>query len=1418
MSGSLYLLTGSDSILTSGSGDDSIRNWSINSATIDAGAGNDAVMNYGSYVSIDVGAGDDFVWNGGHHATIDAGSGDDYITNTKPYSVIDAGADNDEINSHGSYVLINAGSGNDTIYNFEGENVSISIGEGSDLLMIGSGTNFVYDFSSGDSIGIYGSASISNSIQSGSDVIISFGDSNSVTLQNTVLENLSVDNGLITYEISSDTGSNTESDTGSNTESETESDTTSESDTGSDSESDTTSYSFNLDGDDTIFADDTRVTIRTADFGSSVYAYGSNNIIDAGTGDDFIYSDGESVTIDAGSGKDTVINGDIFFWTDNVSINAGDGDDFIENYGDSVTIDAGSGNDSILNGNSYFYSDNISINAGDGDDVIENHGDSTTIDAGTGDDFIENDGDYVIIDGGTGDDTIIAGSGAEVFQYAAGDGNDLIRNFSGEDVIQITEGSISSYSISNGDLIFNIGSENLTLKNMANHYITVIDAEGNSSNQLYTNGTTQKDVIQSILGAAANSTLTNTTDILDEAIKATNTTVFSGIQDALDKFKADQITAGDADTFLRDYVGIDLNNADTGAITGWDAGGSAIKNAEDIVPESGSVSTPTDSSFTIDGLTFTFSTNLTDSEQTIVDELYSWWIESSMDLLYDSYGLDFENGTQLFDTVKLDFDTSSDALAYTSWDYLFEDSPTLNINPDYYGSIVYGDENGDPNNIYAEYLDRTVAHEFTHLLQYTKGMIAEYKFFGEGMAELTQGIDDFRDEDIAYLADDPNLLSAYVDLATVSSADLDSTGYAAGYMFWRYLAKQIADNYVAGTGSDSGSGSDTTSDTGSEVETDTGSETVIEETGSTLVNDTLVATSSVSGSFSANTSVIGLAIYSHSISGSLVADSKNYVSIDRVGNLIATDTSSADEIIAVDSSNYSASMTVTSGDNFEFEFMGGTAISQWNATLSSGNDTIKISNITGGNINSGSGNDFFSVSSDLNGNLTLSGDAGNSQFADVFYSQSKTATIPSEQNIITVTDVDFNNGDVLLIDAGVENLTADFFGDAQFKDFANAEQASTTALYAKNVFDASKLAKDRGMDFSMVKMADSSVSVGRDNEIDEDDITNVVWTNSNAATIDFSKTQDGSALIFTNTNNRGDVVSLGGDFDDTIHAGAKDTIFSGDGNDIIYAEGKSAIIDGNDGDDTIIASGLSHIVYDNNAVGDDLVQNWSSSNVINLNEMPESMSISDGKLILESGVGTMSIEGSESFSSSTDIKYELNGTSGIARVADEDLIVEYDRNVTYYDGVNNGTLNISTSSNAVVNLTNDSKHISRVDASSTTGRVDISGDSLNNTIQGGTKNSTLWGGGGDDVLIGGDGKDVFRYNSNDGNVTIQGGNSNDIIDLEMNFSDVSSYEFNGNGVVLAIGNNSLNIVGTSTTEFNFSDGTHTADYSEQKFS
>ena len=110
----------------------------------------------------------------------------------------------------------------------------------------------------------------------------------------------------------------------------------------------------------------------------------------------------------------------------------------------------------------------------------------------------------------------------------------------------------------------------------------------------------QNEVIKKFMTSLINSTLTGV-DTVDEAIRACSS--FSSTQDVINHISEDCNNSSSNLYFLRKYCGINLSNDDTGAISGSDSGGSVVKNADDIVPESGEAVYPPSNTFTIRGLT-----------------------------------------------------------------------------------------------------------------------------------------------------------------------------------------------------------------------------------------------------------------------------------------------------------------------------------------------------------------------------------------------------------------------------------------------------------------------------------------------------------------------------------------------------------------------------------------------------------------------------------------------------------------------------------------------------------------------------------------------------------------------------------------------------------------------------------------------
>ena len=116
-------------------GDRDVIEGTNDADTIDATAGDDAILSYGGNDSVDAGEGDDQVWTGYGNDTVVADAGDDEIYlgfDDDTYGALDLGAD--EGND-----TIDGGSGNDTIITNSGEH-SITGGDGADSITDNGGT------------------------------------------------------------------------------------------------------------------------------------------------------------------------------------------------------------------------------------------------------------------------------------------------------------------------------------------------------------------------------------------------------------------------------------------------------------------------------------------------------------------------------------------------------------------------------------------------------------------------------------------------------------------------------------------------------------------------------------------------------------------------------------------------------------------------------------------------------------------------------------------------------------------------------------------------------------------------------------------------------------------------------------------------------------------------------------------------------------------------------------------------------------------------------------------------------------------------------------------------------------------------------------------------------------------------------
>ena len=157
---------------------------------------------------------------------------------------------------------------------------------------------------------------------------------------------------------------------------------------------------------------------------------GSGEVIEGTGGDDNLYGTTGNDTMDGRGGDD--------------NIQSGSGDDDIEGGRGNDTIEGGSGDDDIEGG---LGDDQLFGGSGD-DDMDGGRGDDSMA-GGSGEDYLRGgQGDDVLM-GGTGHDTMTGGEGSDTFVYRAGDGDDVITDFTpGEDTILMGGYNTDGYEIS----------------------------------------------------------------------------------------------------------------------------------------------------------------------------------------------------------------------------------------------------------------------------------------------------------------------------------------------------------------------------------------------------------------------------------------------------------------------------------------------------------------------------------------------------------------------------------------------------------------------------------------------------------------------------------------------------------------------------------------------------------------------------------------------------------------------------------------------------------------------------------------------------------------------------------------------------------------------------------------------------------
>ena len=659
------------------------------------------------------------------------------------------------------------------------------------------------------------------------------------------------------------------------------------------------------DGDDTLYGEEGYDTLEGGNGDDTLYGGAGGDTLIGGDGDDILYGGADGDTLTGGLGNDTfVFDSGIDVVTDytndenetdtlriegttitniwestssnRVLVNTSNGAQIkldnavgksirIEDNHGAYTVSGISTNPTITIGDDFSDSSSSSFDASDvafaDVNVIDASGmtKNITITGNTNNNIIHGGQGSDNLYGGDGDNHLYGGEGNDTFWIECG--KHTIHDYEvGKDTIRLVSADFTKSEVLGNDVLLSLSNGGkIKVKNMAGQTMDYIDSAGKShSINFGTETVTQQSVIKKFMLSLDDSTtfvkeaegknVIDAEGALDTAVSYASNGMFASWDGLIQRFVGDieyvgATTYAETETFLKDYCGINLDNLDTGAIIGSDAGG-AEKTADSIVhePENGTIyPVGAATTSTINGLTLYWErsddemqTRMQDQrylgkdangndiietvptwwyngggdvvQQTaIADRLNTWWASEGLNLIEESYGLNFEGATVKDIDVRFYNDNKYDSntLAKVRYNYYTDGSNIgetcelrLQINMSYFNSIDFSNGNnvnGDPGDNSKFYLDRVLAHELTHAVMAAN--ISGFSYLPdclkEGLAELVHGADDTRTSSIKQYA-----LAEFSNDVKTALSDMTKKyqrNYACGYMLLRYFANQVED-------------------------------------------------------------------------------------------------------------------------------------------------------------------------------------------------------------------------------------------------------------------------------------------------------------------------------------------------------------------------------------------------------------------------------------------------------------------------------------------------------------------------------------------------------------------------------------------------------------------------------------------------
>lgn len=874
---------------------------------------------------------------------------------------------------------------------------------------------------------------------------------------------------------------------------------------------------------------------------------------------------------------------------------------------------------------------------------------------------------------------------------------------------------------------------------------------------------TQQEVIKAFMQSLDKTELSGRA-ALDEAVRASSN--FSSYQEVANQFLEDQTTTKNWHRFLVEKCGIILDNADTGAISGSDAGGTE-KTAETILPATGKAKYPSGTSFTVDGLTIYGIPDknlLTKDQQYVVKGLYSWWIKDALALLKESYGYSFSAADTTNSRLKLQFidDPNNAAMAAVGFDSEegkeFE-SRVLLVNMAYFKDMDSSDHHGVSGN---QTLDRTLVHELTHGI-----MASNINYFNDlpnflkegGSAELIHGIDDKRYPYIVDYAKDPSVFRKILD-ATFTEGGIHEI-YSGGYIFMRYFAKQaatdttfdydtyrktvsigsnggFATNYWDTVTMKGGKGNDTITNSGSNVSIATGAaaDVVKNYSGNVTIS---------AGSGKDTITNEGVKV---TINGGTSNDSiRNFGAKSSIGgedgNDVITNSISNFNTIAGFSLEQINNGIQKINDNFAWVSNGSAALTAYTIELVGGNSS---------SLYGGAGKD--SIENYAN-KSRLYGDEGvdslnNYGYKSTVYGGADADLIFNGDSTVGIVLVSLNSMATVSVSGSESKL---YGGDGN--DTVNNE-SSGVKIYGQNGADS---INNSGTDASIYGGADNDYvyNSGKESYISLGDGVDSVW---NTAENSYILGGNGADVLI----NQGDGTHLYGNAgnDNLRNFGDAVTLSGGKGNDTIYSSGEASTLSGGSGKDSLSNEGVNAVIR--GGADKDTIHNEGDHVTISGGTGNDSINNNGGKhIVYQFGTG--------------------DGKDTVLGFNDGDTVQITEGSYTYKKSGNNIIVSVGTDKLTLRNAAD--KTINFTTSSDVTG----ASDSLAKDIRGGTGNDSLWGGKGNDSLYGGGGDDTFIYRPNEGTDTIFDYSSGDmlqILNADGSEGSFKSSKFSGSDLTLKI--------------------------------